>query len=197
MRLPQRCRLASTIRACSRRGRASRPPRAALGIPPRPHQAGRAASGHAAPRRLAWPTQSRNEHAGPLAPPNPAAHHGGVFHCARLTGARGWYTFVTKAPFVTTEGNTNVSEGSATASRDRGSRQTRSVRVGGRAGGDGGHFAFRRSASCPDPRQAAPAGGGKPHPRVPAVPERGRNLGEVKWLKRLSKSRLWQECTHE
>ena len=23
------------------------------------------------PRRLAWPTQSRNEHAGPLAPPEP------------------------------------------------------------------------------------------------------------------------------
>src|SRR5262249_61492616 len=79
-------RLASPIRACARRGRAGRPPRAALGIPPRPHQAGRAASGHAAPRRLAWPTQSRNEHAGLLAPRNPAAHHGGVFHYASVAG---------------------------------------------------------------------------------------------------------------
>src|SRR5262249_27124557 len=71
------------------------------------------------------------------------------------------YTFLIKAAFLNTEGNTNVSEGSATASRYRGSRQTRSVRVGGRAGGDGGHFPVRRRASRSDPRQAAPAGGGK------------------------------------
>src|SRR5262249_13931444 len=54
---------------------------------------------------------------------------------ARLTGARVRYTFVTKAPFVTTEGNTNVSEGSATAFRYPCRRQARAVRVGGRAGG--------------------------------------------------------------
>jgi len=45
---------------------------------------------------------------GPLARWNPAAYHGGVFHCARLTGARGRYTSVTKALSVTKEGNTNV-----------------------------------------------------------------------------------------
>jgi Reverse transcriptase (RNA-dependent DNA polymerase) len=47
---------------------------------------------------------------------------------------------VTKALFVTTEGNTNARERSA-APRHRGSRGARSVRLGRRAGGHRGHFA--------------------------------------------------------
>src|SRR5215831_7850449 len=35
------------------------------------------------------------------------------------------------------------------------------------------------------------------HHTLPHAVAVAGNLGEVKWLKLLSKSRLWQECTHE